>query len=349
MESVLFFQFLVTLFISGGLFFKEHSLKNKTIAIYFFLFSIEILYFLYALSGIYKIYPQFHGRFYFSLGLLYGPLLFFHFKTITNNKKQFFLKDLLHFIPLIVLNISMLDIILMSDVERLNYFDNQENFYSRIMNLNYARAIHQIFYGIIFISFFIKNKAKLDINKKFYLGGISIIYFVTTIAITLLTLFASGWKDFAWYYLLCNTFIFLIGYVLYTDPKIFKKIKKKYEHSNLSTSEMMRLKLDIEKLFLDKKPYLNNSFNVDVLANELNTKPNYISQTFTETFKENFNDFVNRNRIKYAKTLLKDENYKHLKIEAIAQESGFNNKVTFYKAFSKFENTTPSVYRKNKL
>ena len=38
--------------------------------------------------------------------------------------------------------------------------------------------------------------------------------------------------------------------------------------------------------------------------------------------------------------------YTQYKIEAIALESGFNNKVTFYKAFTKFTNTTPSAFRK---
>ncbi len=43
-----------------------------------------------------------------------------------------------------------------------------------------------------------------------------------------------------------------------------------------------------------------------------------------------------------------DKAYSNYKIEAIALESGFNNKVTFYKAFSKFTNQTPSAFRKQK-
>lgn len=348
MYTLLFFQFLLTLFISGGLFFKENKLKNKTISIYFLLFAFEILYFIYGTTKIALSYPQFVGRFYFSLGLLYGPILFFHFKAVIDSKFHFKIIDLIHFIPLLAVNIFMIDILLLSNIDRVAYFNNADNFYNCIMNLNYTRALHQIVYGIIFIIIFLKKNNNLGVDKKLYLSGMTIIYFVTTIVISLFTLFANSWHDFKWYYILCNTFIFLIVYVLYKDPKFFKNIKKKYASSSLTNSEMKSIKQNIEKLFLEKSIFLNNDFNINSLASELNTKSNYISRTFTELLKENFNDYVNKHRIKHAKKLLKNSDYNHLKIEAIAQESGFNNKVTFYKAFSKFENTTPSIYRKAK-
>ena len=86
MKLLLFVQAIFTLFISGGLFFKENKLKNKALAVYFLLFSYEILNFIYGTTIIFTFYPEFHGRFYFSIGVLYGPLLWFHFKSITDNK-----------------------------------------------------------------------------------------------------------------------------------------------------------------------------------------------------------------------------------------------------------------------
>ena len=58
------------------------------------------------------------------------------------------------------------------------------------------------------------------------------------------------------------------------------------------------------------------------------------------------NDFVNKFRIDRAKQLLVDQEFDNYKIEAIGYECGFNNKVTFYKAFSKFEGITPAMYKK---
>ena len=95
MILIILIQSLFTLFVSGGLFFKEKLLKNQTIGLYFALFSIEIFYFLYGTSKVPTLYPQFHGKFYFSFGLIYGPLLWFHFKSIINPKTKLSLKDLI--------------------------------------------------------------------------------------------------------------------------------------------------------------------------------------------------------------------------------------------------------------
>ena len=344
---ILLIQALFTLFIAGGIFFKENSIKNKSIAVFAVLFGFEILYFLFGTSKAGLIYPELRVRFYFSLGVIYGPILYLHFKSILEKNFTLHKSYFLHFIPLILLNIYMMDSIMMSTEERISYFDNRDIFFNYIMPLNYFRSAHQIVYGVILILLYKKHQKEVEVNTKFYVGSLSLLYFTSTIVISLLVFFANTWRDFSLYYLLNNFIIFLIGYVLYENPKFFQEIKKKYAHSNLSHREIVQLKENLLVLFEHELPYLNKQLSIDYLANKLNTKPHYLSQTFTAELKENFNDFVNRFRIEYSKSLLKSSEYQHLKIEAIAEESGFNNKVTFYKAFSKFENTTPSKFRKS--
>lgn len=339
-------QALFTLFVAGGLFFKEQLLKNRTIGLYFALFSIEVFYFFYGTSQLPTLYPQFIGRFYFSTGLIYGPLLWFHFNAVINSKTKLSLKDILHFIPLLLLNIHMFDLIIMPDEERMAYFNNREYFYNRILYLNYARALHQVTYGVLLYKLYQKFKNKVSVNEKFYLSGVSIIYFITTIIITLFVLFANSWRDFSWYYMISTILILLIVYVLYNDPKFFKAFKEKYSNSSLKESEMLLIKSKLENLFNSNHLYLNNALSIEDLSKELNVKTHHLSQTFTHIFKENFNDYVNKFRVAHSKKLLTDVAYKNYKIEAIAQESGFNNKVTFYKAFSKFTSLTPSAFRK---
>jgi AraC-like DNA-binding protein len=346
---IILIQALFTLFIAGGMFFKDNSIKNRSIAIFSVLFGLEILYFLFGTSKAGLLYPELRVRFYFSLGILYGPILYIHFNSILDNTFKLRIEHFLHFIPLILLNIYMVDSIMMSTEERISYFNNRDIFFNYIMPLNYFRSAHQILYGIILLWLFKKYNKTIEINTKFYLGSLSLLYFTSTIIISLLVFFANTWRDFSLYYLLNNFIVLLIAYVLYKDPKFFKEIKKKYAHSNLSSKEIKKLKEKLLTLFVDELPYLNKQLNIDYLATKLDTKPHYLSQTFTNEIKENFNDFVNRYRIEYSKKLLKSSEYKNLKIEAIAEEAGFNNKVTFYKAFSKFESTTPSKYRKSYL
>ena len=339
-------QALFTLFIAGGLFFKYNTVKNKSIGVFSVLFSLEIFYFLYGTSKIAGSYPELYGRYYFSAGLMYGPIFYIHFKSFIQNEYKFKLIDFWHFFPLLIFNIYVFDLSIMSNTERIEYYNNIENFYNHILPLNYFRAIHQIIYGIILSRFFLINKNKLSVNSKFYLGGLSFIYIIITIVISLLILFANSWRDFSLYYLISTSVVFLIAFLLYKDPKFFKALKLKYEYSQLTNSEMVLLKDKIELLFKTETVYLNSNLTIGDLARQLNTKSHHLSQTFTKEIQENFNDFVNKYRIEYSKTLLKSSKHKNLKIEAIAEESGFNNKVTFYKAFSKFEGTTPSKYRK---
>jgi len=346
MQIFLFFQALFLLFVSGGLFFKENSLKNRTLAVYFLLLSFEILYFIYGTTEIAKIYPEFNGRFYFSLGVLYGPVLYFHFKFVVKQKQLFTLKDLWHFLPLLVLNIYMFDIVVMPVVEREEYFTNIDSFNNSIIYLNYFRDLHQIIYAFILFRIVWLNRERISINEKFHLGGISIMYIIITILITSLTLFANSWRDFSLYYIISISFVLIIGYVLFKDPKFFKVIKEKYQGSKLSLKEMKVIQSKIENVFITENTFLNNNLTLDTLALKLELKPHHISQTLSELVKENFNDYINKHRIEHSKELLINPTYANYKIEAIALDSGFNNKVTFYKAFSKFTNTTPSKFRK---
>ncbi|MEQ3654231.1 MAG: helix-turn-helix domain-containing protein [Dokdonia sp.] len=346
MVLVIFLQFLITLFFAGGLFFKAGHLKNKTIGIYLLLFAFELAYFVYGTSGIPAIYPIFVGRLYYSIGLLYGPLLWLHYLSIVTPERRLHIKDLIHLLPVLIVNIHMLDILLLPDKERMAFFYDQEQFLNRIMIYNYLRAAHQIFYGALLVYGIKRSINTTEINDRFYLIGITIIYTFTTIVITLLTLFANSWYDFAWYYLVCTSFVGLIGYVLYVDPKFFKAIKAKYQHSSFTQDNMQQLAYDLEQLMQNKALFLDNNLTVDEVAQVLGVKSHQISQTLSSFTRENFNDYINKYRIDHAKRLLKSKAHAPYKIEAIALESGFNNKVTFYSAFRKFTNTTPSKYRK---
>ncbi len=346
MYLALFIQALFTIFTAGGLFFYQNELKNRSLAIYALLFSVEICYFIYGTTALKYAVPEILGFFYHSVGVLYGPLLWLHFRATIKPEIKLHLKDALHLIPLILINLMLIDYTFESFERKIELSNDMIFFMERIMPANYFRALHQLAYAIFLIFFVRKHKTKLSTNVFFYLSGIGLIFIAANIVISLFTLFANSWLDFKWYYLFSNIFVFTIAFVLYRDPKFFKTIKAKYQTSSLSIHEMKTIQQQLEKLFSEEKSYLQNNLSVDDLAEKLQTKSQYISRTFSEHFHENFNDYVNKHRITFAKKLLKDKKFQHYKIEAIAEEAGFNNKVTFYKAFAKFTNTTPSKFRK---
>ena len=62
-----------------------------------------------------------------------------------------------------------------------------------------------------------------------------------------------------------------------------------------------------------------------------------------------FHELINKYRIEEAKKILHNDEQKNLNIIDIAYEVGYNNKVTFNKAFKKDTQLTPSQYQRISL
>lgn len=63
----------------------------------------------------------------------------------------------------------------------------------------------------------------------------------------------------------------------------------------------------------------------------------------------NFNDFVNRYRVEYAIEIMKSGFLENHLITALGEKSGFKSNITFYRAFKKQKNQTPSYYYKKEF
>ncbi|MEZ4944109.1 MAG: helix-turn-helix domain-containing protein [Cyclobacteriaceae bacterium] len=343
LRYLLFLYSLSSIFISGGLFFQKKGRSQLMLSLFALLFGLEMLDYLYSTSRFVLVFPDFYGIYYFMVGFIYGPVLWFHFSGLVYPENKFSYGSLLHFVPFILSIIYFGDVLTLSGAERMVY--TKAHFYDRLMPMNYARAGHLLLYGIGFIIFIYNKRQLLTLNNRLFAMIICAIYFITAVIVSWLTLFADHWRQFIVYYFLASSMVFIMGYILYSKPNFLNGIAKKYLHSGLDTLMMQRIVTKIELEFFSKKAFLNRDLTLVILAEQINEKPHFISQTLSSHVGENFNDFVNRYRIEYAKSLLRDKKYAHFKIEAIASESGFNNKVTFNKAFSKFVATTPSAFR----
>ncbi|MCF6349781.1 MAG: helix-turn-helix domain-containing protein [Flavobacteriaceae bacterium] len=116
--------------------------------------------------------------------------------------------------------------------------------------------------------------------------------------------------------------------------------KKVLKTEDLNDFKKIEKELIKQNLFLD--PYLS----LDSLAKKINTNTNNLSKLINNYSTYNFTDYINNFRVSYAKKLLTNKEYSTYTIIAIGLESGFNSKSTFYSAFKKFTNTTPTQFRK---
>ncbi|WP_052380244.1 MULTISPECIES: AraC family transcriptional regulator [unclassified Pseudoalteromonas] len=121
---------------------------------------------------------------------------------------------------------------------------------------------------------------------------------------------------------------------------------EKYQRSALDNQNAVKIAEKIEQAMQQDQLYLDAALSLQKLAKHINTSPNYISQTLNETLGANFFDYINQYRINEAKKQLKETKNTVLDI---AMNVGFNAKSSFYTAFKKETQQTPSQYRKVRL
>ena len=97
-----------------------------------------------------------------------------------------------------------------------------------------------------------------------------------------------------------------------------------------------------------EKIYKENNINLALLSERLGTTRHSASQVINEHFGMNFFNLINKFRILEAQEIFKNDfNNSSLNIIDVAYDVGFNNKVTFNKAFKDYTDLTPSEYLKN--
>lgn len=128
--------------------------------------------------------------------------------------------------------------------------------------------------------------------------------------------------------------------------------EKKEETVKYATSKLTEeLRTQIQAQLTDymlQKPYHKLNFNIEDIAEALNTNTRYLSQVINESFGMNFFNFVNKYRIDEAKDILQSKDAERYTIEGVAKIVGFNSKSSFNGAFKKSTGFTPSEFKNQK-
>jgi AraC-like DNA-binding protein len=116
-----------------------------------------------------------------------------------------------------------------------------------------------------------------------------------------------------------------------------------YANKKISNDSAEPLIAELETFMLTQKVYLDANLVMPKLAKMLGWSTPKLSQLLNDNIQKSFNDFVNFYRIEHAKTLLQSETA--MKMEDLAEHSGFNSLSTFYTAFKKRTQLTPAKYK----
>ena len=116
-----------------------------------------------------------------------------------------------------------------------------------------------------------------------------------------------------------------------SEPEEKQQLKKVFKRAERATRK--------------HKLYLQKNFRISELANRLGESSRIVSRAINLYAKGNFNSFVNEFRVRHAERLIETGKLDKYTMDAIADEAGFSNKVSFNKAFRSIIGMSPSEFR----
>jgi AraC-like DNA-binding protein len=110
------------------------------------------------------------------------------------------------------------------------------------------------------------------------------------------------------------------------------------------SAQQRALRQQLEQQMMERKPFLNPTISVTTMAKEMGIQGRQLSELINDAYGYNFSEFINRARVSAAQELIKAQ--PDNPVLNVAYDSGFNSKSSFNLMFKRFTGVTPTVYRK---
>ncbi len=122
------------------------------------------------------------------------------------------------------------------------------------------------------------------------------------------------------------------------SPKVIMKASEDHEETNL-------LKQKLHTVVVVQELYKEEDISLAAIAQKMQISDRRLSELFNRELHTSFHDYINRCRVNAFKEQVKRKDTQHLKLIALAYESGFRSKATFNRIFKKYTGLTPSQYK----
>ena len=289
-----------------------------------------------------------------------GPSLYFYVRRLDGGPNPFAKPlNLLHWLPAVLIELALLPFYLLPLAEKVAYLQHPSPPYARMIGLTWAgfqvhllcyilrcqphlRAFRQrlaeraaessvihlrwlelLCYGFIgeivveWVMRFLKTTPGLSGT-----AGAAAYLFIITLAYSALgqsrLRFASGWQPVADH--------------------------GKYRRSALRADSAQYYLNKLSRVMAAERAYLDADLSLKSLADRVKISPHHLSQILNDKLHKTFYDYINEQRVEYAKQALCSEPPRS--ITEIAFESGYNSKNSFYNAFRRHTGMMPSEYRR---
>lgn len=336
-------------------FFLLRNKKDNPASLFLLLYLLTLLLQV-AMKIASKVWLMHHLGFLYLLSyllpFLYGPLLYLFLKHSTQDKARLS-GSLLHFVPFFLA-------VLLEILDTQPLWANSVVWWSAPIGSIASLGAYHLAALRILSQIGQSEDHPLVAFRTDWLRKLTLRSLFTTVTLTLALLLMffqyPRYTEIRWLFAAATVFIYWITYSLLTHPELFhsstgqastqnKAALPKYSSSTLTPSEIERIMAEIDQLMQQKRPYLDPELTLDDLAELVKTNRHNLSQVLNGHLKKKFPDFLNTYRVEAAKTMLTNQKYEHLKIAAIAYDSGFNSLSTFNAVFKKMTGQKPSEFR----
>lgn len=296
---------------------------------------------------------------------LAAPLLYLYVKVVIHTEYQFQQKDLKHLIPIALFPIFILSLYASLNPQERVLGISQ---YGLLYNLPafqfhlWTRHILYVGYGLASIRLLhqyqeeikqrFSNIDKIDVFwLKLLIGGFLTIW-AWVFAAYMLTFFNYS----AWLGNIIGisgnlfSFVFVNTLVLYSIAKAGRGTRAATEtaapdpvESKVSDAQDAAIVYQVTQLVEKNKLFLDPELTLDQLADSARLSPRKISSAINRHCEQNFFDYINSFRVKAAVAILDQKGMDTNMLDVIA-DAGFNSKSTFYRAFKRVMNMSPSEY-----
>lgn len=287
-----------------------------------------------------------------SVSLLYGPLFYFYLLRLLTPSKRKMHWHLAPFLLFVVVNTLVFS---------LSPESALEGFHSTFYIVMSSGSLLQVLVYLIFSWKLVRQYQQIAQSQLSFdaavayirvligLTSLCVLVFTINYVSQLLSLtmpFAFMSYELGWLLLACITFV--LAYYTISQPEIFRlNIKPLSQNQVVPDAEIGQLVKKLEDCLTAKRPYLDPELTLEELAKLVGSRKELLSKAINQGMGVNFYRLINDYRIKAFEELAKDPKNNHLTHLALALESGFRSKTTFYQAFKTLKQTTPSAYLKS--
>lgn len=301
----------------------------------------------------------------FSIAYSYGVCVWFYVVNLTDSTRKFKRKDLLFFIPTAIYLIFRFTLFA-QNLEFKVWFN--ENYYNPfadtiIFVTEFAWNIALLYFSIKHYKHYRKwlnenfsdtEKIKFDWLRNFLYVFTFVLILGAIFDFTDSFIFKLSYIQYFYFEMIlafATYYLAIAGYLRSQTIELdfFSNEEPENRKSLLSEKELEKLKVKLQNLMCDEKPYLEPQLTLTDLSRQIGVNSAILSYAINNGFGKNFNDFINEFRIVAVKEKLTNGDAENSNLLGIAFDCGFNSKATFNRAFKKFTGVSPKEFQTSKF